>query len=41
MPGTVLRRLPIALSINGYGRADYIYVEPNTARGHVVYNVCP
>ncbi|KUL81743.1 hypothetical protein ZTR_11195 [Talaromyces verruculosus] len=28
-------------NINGYGRADYIYVEPNTAHGYVVYNVCP
>lgn len=41
MPNTVLRRLLTVISINGYGRADYVYVEPNTAHGYVVYNVCP
>ncbi|KAH8688824.1 SGNH hydrolase-type esterase domain-containing protein [Talaromyces proteolyticus] len=27
-------------NINGYGRADYVYIEPNLARGDVIYNVC-
>lgn len=37
---TVLRRLLTVISINGYGRADYVFIEPNLARGDVIYNTC-